>query len=70
MQAWRCGRNFTTRPRHGVAATLDAYVDFSSHEVHFGDSFKGHLVPCGIRIFWKCPNPDLEKSAAKFDETT
>eukprot|EP00959_Pyramimonas_sp_CCMP1952_P354477 7425805-Pyramimonas_sp.AAC.1 len=25
MQAWCCGRNFTARPCHGVAATLDAF---------------------------------------------
>eukprot|EP00959_Pyramimonas_sp_CCMP1952_P462952 9484103-Pyramimonas_sp.AAC.1 len=68
-QAWCCGRNFTTRPRRGVAATMDAYTDFSSHEVHFGESFKGHIVPCGTRICWKCLDPDPNESAVKFDET-
>eukprot|EP00959_Pyramimonas_sp_CCMP1952_P093430 1955426-Pyramimonas_sp.AAC.1 len=69
MQAWCCGRNFSTRPCHGVAATLFACTDFSPHEVHFGASFNGHLVPYGIRIFWECLKPDLNNSAAKFDET-
>ena len=70
MQAWCCGRNFATRPCHGVAASDAAHLDQTSHEVHFGESFKGKLVPFGSRIFWKCLNPDLIKEAAKFEEPT
>eukprot|EP00959_Pyramimonas_sp_CCMP1952_P261988 5478524-Pyramimonas_sp.AAC.1 len=48
---------------------MDACADFSSREVHFGESFKGRIVPFGTRILWKCLGPDLGESAAKFEET-
>eukprot|EP00959_Pyramimonas_sp_CCMP1952_P136812 2862849-Pyramimonas_sp.AAC.1 len=50
LQAWRCGRTFTTRPCHGVAATMGACADFFPPEVHFGTSFKAHVVPCGALV--------------------
>eukprot|EP00959_Pyramimonas_sp_CCMP1952_P181583 3796433-Pyramimonas_sp.AAC.1 len=40
MHARCCCRNLTTRPCHGIAATMGVCNDFSSHEVHFGESFK------------------------------
>ena len=70
MQAWCCGRNFATVPCHGTAISDEAFLDQTSHEVHFGDSFKCKLVPFGSRIFWKYLNPDMVKEAAKFDATT
>eukprot|EP00959_Pyramimonas_sp_CCMP1952_P299590 6266334-Pyramimonas_sp.AAC.1 len=68
MQAWCCGRNFTSLPRRGVAATR-RMRRLLSREVHFGGSFKEHLFQLGTRIFWKCLNPDLNLSAVKSDET-
>eukprot|EP00959_Pyramimonas_sp_CCMP1952_P130237 2723226-Pyramimonas_sp.AAC.1 len=64
------GHASSARPCHGVTATMDACDDFSSREVHSGESFKGQMVPFGVRIFWKCPTPHLYPSAGKFGETT
>ena len=69
MQAFCCGRNFTSATT-GVTAQDPDLEGQTAHEVRFGESFRGKLIPFGARIFWKCLNPDINKESAKFEEPT
>eukprot|EP00959_Pyramimonas_sp_CCMP1952_P264408 5529076-Pyramimonas_sp.AAC.1 len=67
MQAFCCGHNFA-HPSTGVAALSDEHTEKTAHEIRFGESFPGHCIPFGARIFWKCLNPDINNETAKFKE--
>eukprot|EP00959_Pyramimonas_sp_CCMP1952_P368348 7715868-Pyramimonas_sp.AAC.1 len=67
MQAFCCGHNFV-HPSTGVAALGDEHADKTAHEMRFGESFPGHCMPFGVRIFRGCLNPVINNETLKFKE--
>eukprot|EP00959_Pyramimonas_sp_CCMP1952_P430155 9009611-Pyramimonas_sp.AAC.1 len=67
VQTFCCGHNFV-HPSAGVAALSEGHADKTAHEMRFGESFLGHCIPFGARIFWKCLNPEISNETAKFKE--
>eukprot|EP00959_Pyramimonas_sp_CCMP1952_P281434 5882861-Pyramimonas_sp.AAC.1 len=65
MQAFCCGHNFV-HASTGVAALSGEHADKTAHEIRVGESFPGHRIPFGARIFWTCLNPEINNETAKF----
>eukprot|EP00959_Pyramimonas_sp_CCMP1952_P295894 6189250-Pyramimonas_sp.AAC.1 len=63
MQTFCCGHSFV-HASAGVAALNEEHADKTAHEIRFGESFPGHCIPLGARIFWKCLNPEINNETA------
>eukprot|EP00959_Pyramimonas_sp_CCMP1952_P087541 1831620-Pyramimonas_sp.AAC.1 len=63
MQAFCCGHNFM-HPSTGVASLSDEQKEKTAHEIRVGESFPGHCIPFGARLFWKCLNPEINNETA------
>eukprot|EP00959_Pyramimonas_sp_CCMP1952_P254650 5318855-Pyramimonas_sp.AAC.1 len=63
MQAFCCGYTFA-HPSTGVAALSDEHTEKTAHEIRSGESFPGHCISFGARIFCKCLNPEINNETA------